>query len=89
MIREKGGKDLGIFRMKNVIEKLLKIDENSLSGGEISYSWATWSILIELLREKVNYKYGGLLIGKSTKELHLTQSDVRSETHEHVAVEGE
>jgi hypothetical protein len=44
--------------MKNVIEKLLKIDEGSLNGGEISYSWATWCVLVELLREKVVCKYG-------------------------------
>lgn len=52
--------------MRNIIEKLLKIDENSMSGGEISYSWTTWCILIELFREKINYRYGNLVISKGS-----------------------
>lgn len=52
--------------MRNIIEKLLKIDENSMSGGEISYSWTTWCILIELLRERINYQYGNLVISKES-----------------------
>ena len=35
-----------------------------MSGGEISYSWTTWCILIELLREKINFRYGNLVISK-------------------------
>lgn len=58
VIKASGSRKLYLFRMKNVIEKLLKIDESSLNGGEITYSWATWCILIELLREKVMAKYG-------------------------------
>jgi hypothetical protein len=50
--------------MRNIIEKLLKIEESSLSGGEITYSWTTWCIMIELLKEKVNYRYGKLIISK-------------------------
>lgn len=33
-----------------------------MNGGEISYSWTTWCILIELLREKITYHYGDLII---------------------------
>jgi len=58
VIKENGSRKLYLFRMKNVIEKLMKIDESSLNGGEITYSWATWCILIELLREKVMSKFG-------------------------------
>lgn len=46
LIRQRGSKNLYIFRMRNIIEKLLRIDENSMSGGEISYSWTTWCIVI-------------------------------------------
>lgn len=60
--------------MRNIIEKLLRIDENSMSGGEISYSWTTWCIVIQLLREKVNYKYGGIVIYKSS--IRHTQQDL-------------
>jgi len=65
-IKQYGSKQLYLFRMRNIIEKLLKIDENSMSGGEISYSWTTWCILIELLRQKINYKYGNLVISKGS-----------------------
>jgi hypothetical protein len=54
--------------MRNIIDKLLRIEESSLSGGEITYSWTTWCILIELLKEKVDYKYGGLVIAKKSEK---------------------
>lgn len=42
---------MGLFRMKNIIDKLLKMDEcYSNNGGEISYSWTTWCIMIEMFR---------------------------------------
>lgn len=61
-VSRKGMKDLHLFRMRNIIEKLLRIDESSLSGGEISYSWTTWCIVLELLKERVNFKYGNMVI---------------------------
>lgn len=47
--------------MKNIIEKLLKIDENiSSGGGEISYSWTTWCIMIEHFKGQIlDYKFKG------------------------------
>jgi len=32
--------------MKNVIEKVLKIDDNYNGGGEIGYSWTTWCVIV-------------------------------------------
>ena len=60
--KQKGLRDLRLFKMRNIIDKLLRIEESSLNGGEITYSWTTWCILVELLKEKVDYKYGGLMI---------------------------
>jgi hypothetical protein len=31
--------------MRNVIEKLLKIDDTYSGGGEIGYSWTSWCIM--------------------------------------------
>lgn len=67
-VKQNGLRDLRLFRMRNIIEKLLKIEDSSLSGGEITYSWTTWCILIELLKEKVTYRYGGLIISKKAHE---------------------
>lgn len=59
VIKENGAKKLYLFRMKNVIDKLIDFDERSnLNSGEIHYSWVTWCILIELLRLKMAARYG-------------------------------
>lgn len=50
--------------MRNIIEKVLKIDETYRGGGEIGYSWTTWCIVTEMLKER---------IGKDTFSVHLSQ----------------
>jgi hypothetical protein len=65
--------------MRNIIDKLLKIEDSSLNGGEITYSWTTWCILIELLKEKVNYKYGGLMISQAGRKSKESQFDLEVE----------
>jgi hypothetical protein len=62
--------------MRNLVDKLLNIENSSLSGGEITYSWTTWCILIELLREKVNYKYGDLIISKKMSGGEARESEI-------------
>lgn len=83
-MKARGSRDLYIFRMRNIIEKLLKIEDSSMGGGEISYSWTTWCILVELLREKINYQYGNLVISKDSFA-HLTPA--ASFTLEHSLLE--
>jgi hypothetical protein len=72
-------KNLRLFKMRNIIDKLLKIEDSSLNGGEITYSWTTWCILIELLKEKVNYKYGGLMISQAGRKSKESQFDLEVE----------
>lgn len=45
---------MAIFRMPPIIETLLKLDETLSSAGEISYSWTTWTIVIEILKERID-----------------------------------
>lgn len=60
VVQAGGSRRLHLFRMRNVIDKLLRVDDSSLNGGEISYSWATWCVMVELLRERIASKYGGI-----------------------------
>ena len=53
-----GSRRLHLFRMRNVVDKLMRLDESSLNGGEISYSWTTWCIVVELFRERIASHYG-------------------------------
>ena len=53
MIKDRATRQLGLFRMKNIIEKVLNIDESYSGGGQIGYSWTTWCIVLELLKNKV------------------------------------
>jgi hypothetical protein len=58
-IGQKGGsRRLHLFRMRNVVDKLMRLDESSLNGGEINYSWTTWCIVVELFRERIATHYG-------------------------------
>jgi hypothetical protein len=48
-------KDTSLFRMKGIIEKLIKVDEwYSNGGGEISYAWTNWCIILEVFKGKIN-----------------------------------
>jgi hypothetical protein len=51
---------------------LLRVDDSSLNGGEISYSWATWCVMVELFRERIANKYGGI---ECTWESHRSMMD--------------
>jgi len=53
LIKEGRSQEIAVFRMRKVVEQLLKINEGCNSGGEISYSWITWCVLVELLSEKI------------------------------------
>lgn len=39
--------------MPGIIEGLLKLEEALSSAGEISYSWTTWCIVIEMLKDRI------------------------------------
>jgi hypothetical protein len=44
-----------IFRMKNIIDKLIPIESSSIDGaGEIVYAWTTWNIMLEMFMLKLN-----------------------------------
>jgi hypothetical protein len=44
-----------IFRMKNIIDKLIPIESSSIDGaGEIVYAWTTWNIMLEMFMMKLN-----------------------------------
>jgi len=49
LIKEGRSQEIAVFRMRKVVEQLLKINEGCNTGGEISYSWITWCVLVELL----------------------------------------
>jgi hypothetical protein len=53
-----GSRRLHLFRMRNVVDKLMRLEESSLHGGEISYSWTTWCVMVELSRERIATLYG-------------------------------
>lgn len=43
-----------IFRMKNIIDKLIPIESSSIDGaGEIVYAWTTWNIMLEMFSIKL------------------------------------
>lgn len=42
--------------MPIIIDKLLKIDESMSNAGEICYSWTSWCIIVEILKERIGYK---------------------------------
>ena len=47
--------DMHIFRMKNIIDKLIPIESSSIDGaGEIVYAWTTWNIILEMFIIKLN-----------------------------------
>jgi len=47
--------DMHIFRMKNIIDKLIPIESSAIDGaGEIVYAWTTWNIALEMLLMKLN-----------------------------------
>ncbi len=54
MVKEGRAREMAIFRMPPIIDTLLKLDESLSSAGEISYSWTTWCIVIELLKERIH-----------------------------------
>jgi hypothetical protein len=45
-----GSKRLHLFRMRNVVDKLMRLDDSWLNGGEINYSWTTWCVMVEHFR---------------------------------------
>lgn len=40
-----------LFKMQNIISKILTIPENN---GEIAYAWVSWNIVLEMLKELIN-----------------------------------
>ena len=43
-----------LFKMKNIIDKLIPIQSSSIDGaGEIVYAWTTWNIIMEMFSLKL------------------------------------
>lgn len=63
-----------IFRMKNIIDKLIPIESSSIDGaGEIVYAWTTWNIMLEMLSIKLReYKKVLLVENRGEDKAYLT-----------------
>jgi hypothetical protein len=48
--------------MRNVIEKILKIDEANSGSGEIGYGWISWCITIEFLKGRIYQNKGSKVV---------------------------
>jgi hypothetical protein len=42
-----------IFRMKNIIERLIPVESTVDGAGEIVYAWTTWNIILEMFLLKL------------------------------------
>jgi hypothetical protein len=62
-----------IFRMKNIIEKLIQVESGAVDGaGEIVYAWTTWNVVLEMLLFRLK-EYKQKLLEESDKIVERRQ----------------
>lgn len=62
-----------IFRMKNIIEKLIQVESGGVDGaGEIVYAWTTWNVVLEMLLFRLK-QYKQKLLEESDKIVERRQ----------------
>lgn len=68
-------KEMHLFRMKNIIEKLIQVESGAVDGaGEIVYAWTTWNVVLEMLLYRLN-EYKQRLLEESDRIVERSHKD--------------